>query len=180
MRFSQPLIIALTLASQVAAGAASTPAAAPSSPAAAASTSEISIDNAWIRALPGGLPAAGYLRIRNRGAKPVYLLAASSPDYGSISLHRTIESGGVSQMQPQQKIRIAAHSSVDFAASGYHLMLMQPHGAKQPGSQVSVTLNFDGAPQATVPFEVRRANGAAMSKGKNDMGDMKDMPGMQH
>ena len=46
--------------------------------------SELSVTNAWLRALPGRLPAAGYFTLRNATLKPVTLSGAYSSSCGSV------------------------------------------------------------------------------------------------
>src|SRR5208283_2002292 len=81
-----------------------------------AAAADLKIEEAWIRWLPANLPAAGYLRITNVGDAPATLVGASSPAYAHVSLHRSVADGGRMQMTPVDRIRIAAHSSLDFEA----------------------------------------------------------------
>ncbi len=127
--------------------------------------------DAWIRWLPGDLPAGGYVTLVNTTDQPIRLVAASCPEYGVVSLHRSLNVAGTARMQPVDQIIVAAHSSLQFAAQGYHLMLERPKKALQPGDRVAITLRFADAAALTVPFEVRRPDESA---------DMPDMPGMVH
>ena len=112
--------------------------------------------DAWIRWLPGNLPAGGYLTLHNNGDRPQTLTAVSSPDYRAVTLHRTSVHDTVSTMQPVAQVAIPPHQSVSFAAGGYHLMLEQSTRSLQPGDRVSMTLHFADGAALTVPFEVRR------------------------
>jgi copper(I)-binding protein len=116
----------------------------------------IRVEEAWIRWLPAGVPSGGYATLINIGDRPVILIAASSPDYGEVSLHRTLDRGGTVDMVPVAKITINPHSSVNFAAMGYHFMLMQPSKSRKPGDRVPITLRFADGASLLVPFEVRR------------------------
>lgn len=135
--------------------------------------SELEIRDAWIRWLPSGLPAAGYLTLVNHGAAPLELIAASSDAYREIGLHRSVTHDGMSHMEPVKAITVPAHSTLRFAAAGYHLMLLQPTHALAPGDHVALTLRFSGGAERTVSFEVRAPNGSAPAHG-----DMSGMPGM--
>ena len=119
----------------------------------------IEVSDAWIRWLPGNLPAAGYLTLVNRGDRPLILVAASSPNYAEVSLHRSLDRAGIGEMVPMRQITIGAHASLKFAAMGYHMMLMQPTKALQPGDQVPITLHFADGSAVTVKFAVRAPNG---------------------
>jgi periplasmic copper chaperone A len=143
----------------------------------AQSAPAVEVKDAWIRWLPGNLPAGGYVTLVNTSDQPMKLVAASCPDYAAVSLHRSRNVAGTSRMQPVDQITIAAHSSLPFAARGYHLMLERPRKALQPGDRVAVTLNFEGGAALTAPFELRRPDADAAVR---DMPDMPDMPGMAH
>ena len=134
------------------------PAAAPATTDAPAITDalRIRVDHAWIRWLPAGLPAGGYVSLTNGGDAAVNLVAASSPAYAEVSIHRSVESGGTVAMRPVAQITIDPHSRVDFAAAGYHFMLMQPIEPLEPGDRVPLTLRFADGSSVTVQFEVRR------------------------
>ena len=148
---SKLIIAAACLAAAYAAAAAATTGAA----------SGIEIKQAWIRWLPGSAPAGGYLTLINGRDKPISLTGATCPEYGSVGLHRSLMRGGVSTMAPVNQITVAAHSTLEFASQGYHLMLKAPTTALNPGDHVSITLTFDDGTQITVPFEIRRPDGSA-------------------
>jgi periplasmic copper chaperone A len=135
----------------------------------AQNASAVQVKDAWVRWLPGNLPAGGYITLVNTSDQSTSLVAASCPDYGAVSLHRSRDIAGTSHMTPVDKITIAAHSSLEFAAQGYHLMLQNPKKTLQPGDRVSVTLSFAGSPAVTVQFELRRPDAGA---------DMPAMPAM--
>jgi hypothetical protein len=121
---------------------------------AATSVSSIQIADAWIRWLPGNLPAGGYLTVINNGDSAVKLIGASSDDYDSVSLHQSRLQGEAAGMVSVASISIAAHSSLDFAVRGYHLMLLQPKRALKPGDRAVITLKFASAAPMTVQFRV--------------------------
>jgi len=116
----------------------------------------IRVDDAWIRWLPAGVPAGGYATLTNTGDKPLMLMAVSSPDYGEVAIHRSVEHQGMMEMTPVAQIAIVAHSTLNFAAAGFHLMLMQPNKAVKLGDRVPITLRFADGASLTVQFEVRK------------------------
>jgi periplasmic copper chaperone A len=118
----------------------------------------IEATEAWIRWLPAGLPAGGYVTLRNHGPRPQVLIGATSPSYASVSLHRMTDHDGTSQMQPVAQIELAPGAALSFATSGYHFMLEQATAALQPGAHVPITLRFAGGSALTVSFEVRGAD----------------------
>ena len=125
----------------------------------AAGMSTIEVSDPWIRWLPAGLPAGGYATLHNGGLLPVTLSAVSSPDYGQVSLHRSSMQQGNNVMQSVAQITIPARSSLNFATSGYHIMLQQPTRALQPGDRVPIALRFADGSSMTVMFDVRRPDG---------------------
>jgi copper(I)-binding protein len=137
----------------------------------------LQVKDAWVRWLPGNLPSGGYLTLVNSGDQPVSLVKAASPDYAAVSLHRSSNIGGTSHMTPVDHISVAPHSSLEFAAQGYHLMLEHPARQLAPGDHVTLTLTFANGASMDVTFDVRAPDAGA---GMPGMPGMPDMPGMQH
>ena len=108
-------------------------------------------------ALPAGLPAGGYFTLHNGGNAPVKLTGADSPACGMLMLHKSEDKGGMSQMMDVPDITVPAGGDLKFAPGGYHLMCMQPK--MQPGSVVSVTLQFADGTKTYVNFAVKNARG---------------------
>jgi copper(I)-binding protein len=116
------------------------------------------VKQAWVRWLPSDLPAGGYLTLVNQGDSQISLIGASCADYGSVSLHQSRQQGSVSAMTPVTAISLKAHSTLDFAAEGYHLMLLQPKRPLRPGDRISITLKFSAGAPITAQFELRPAD----------------------
>jgi copper(I)-binding protein len=119
---------------------------------------------AWIRWLPAGLPAAGYLTLTNTGTKPLVLRSASSPWYANVSIHRTVTRAGIEEMRPVTDLTLEPHQTLNFESSGYHLMLMQPKDSSAgaaAGTTVPVILHFSDGSLLTIPFEVRKTPGTS-------------------
>lgn len=132
--------------------------ASPSTPGAAPA---IRVDDPWIRWLPAGVPAAGYLTLVNSGDGPLALIAAESADFGSVTIHRSVARQGTMRMEEVKEIVIGAHSRLDFGAQGYHLMLMSPLRPIELAKQISITLRFRDGSKLTIPFEVRKPGAGA-------------------
>ncbi|HUL42246.1 MAG TPA: copper chaperone PCu(A)C [Burkholderiales bacterium] len=116
---------------------------------------DVEVSGAWIRQLPAGAPAGGYFALRNPGPQATALVGASSPDYGMVMMHKTVEQGGVAKMIDVDKIELPPGGKVAFHPGGYHLMLMNPKHRIAVGSTVPVTLNFSDGQKVTAQFEVR-------------------------
>jgi periplasmic copper chaperone A len=123
----------------------------------AAPTPTIRVLAAWIRWLPAGLPAAGYLTLTNTGDKALALDAASSPSYRDVSIHRSVAHGTQVKMTPVKELTLEPHTTLEFESSGYHLMLMQPTASAETAAKIPLTLHFSDGSSLIVPFEVRRS-----------------------
>jgi copper(I)-binding protein len=124
----------------------------------AGAADQVRATHAWIRVLPGTLPAGGYVTLENRGDQPVALTGARSAAYAEVMLHHSSTQGGMSRMAMVESLPIPAHASVVLAPGGDHLMLMQPVAAVQPGSVVELQLQFADGSTLPVDFVARPAN----------------------
>ena len=116
------------------------------------------VSHAWIRWLPGNLPAAGYATIKNPSTTAVQLVSADSTGYASVMLHQSLQHDGVERMQMVDAMPIPAHGSAALAPGGYHLMLMQPKGKVAPSDVVPVRLHFSDGSTVAADFKVRPAS----------------------
>ena len=124
----------------------------------AGAAEHIHASHAWIRVLPGNLPAGAYVTLANDGDKAVALSGASSATYAHVMLHQSSSEGGMSRMVMVDSLGVPAHGSAVLAPAGYHLMLMQPTWSVKPGDSVRLVLQFtDGSTLAT-DFLARPAN----------------------
>jgi periplasmic copper chaperone A len=126
-----------------------------------AGTPTVRVDEAWIRWLPAGVPEGGYATLTNIGDNPLTLIGATSPQFREISIHRSVNRHGTMEMDPVKEITINPHSTLEFASSGYHLMLIQPTATLEPKQQVAITLRFADGSSLTVPFEVRKTGASS-------------------
>lgn len=118
----------------------------------------VQVEHAWIRLLPGSLPAGGYATLRNTGGKPIALTGASSAAYKHVMLHQSTTTDGVSHMSPVSKLVLPAHGKVSLAPGGYHLMLMHADHPLKPGDTVTLKLTFADNSTLDANFLVRPAN----------------------
>lgn len=126
-------------------------------PAARGDGPPVSASKVWIRsAAPGVSVLGGYLAISNITDAPVQLTAVTSPDFGSVEMHRSFMKDGMESMEPVPSVEIPAHGSFEFKPGGYHLMLMQPKKKLNPGDMVSLSLAFSDGWQLKLLAPVRR------------------------
>lgn len=125
----------------------------------AAQASHISASHAWVRLLPGDLPAGGYVTLRNNGPAVSVIVSAHSPAYKTAMLHQTtLSANGMSSMAPLQRLSIPPHAKVALAPAGYHLMLQGATRPLKPGDTIDVTLDFADGSHLPVSFTARPAN----------------------
>lgn len=124
---------------------------------AASEEAGISVRDAWIRETPPGMTMmAGYMALRNNTSRSQVLVAASSPGFATVMLHRTIVKDGMARMVHAPQIELTPNASLIFAPGGYHLMLMNPKRTLRAGDPVVINLEFRGGLVLPVAFEVRK------------------------
>jgi copper(I)-binding protein len=127
-----------------------------------AAPGSVTASDAWIRWLPGELPAAAYVTLRNDSAHDTTLVGVSSPDYGTAMFHASRIANGVQQMLPLDRVAIASHAEVSFTPQAMHVMLMLPTRSIIPGEEVTLIFRFSDGARLPVRFEVRRPDGTSM------------------
>jgi periplasmic copper chaperone A len=127
----------------------------------AAEADNVTASHAWIRLLPGELPASGYVVLQNSGASVAVLVGAHSKTYASVMLHQSMQdAGGMDRMTMVSRLAIPAHGEVPLAPAGYHLMLEQAAHPPKVGDNLEITLDFADGSHLPVAFLVRPANAA--------------------
>ncbi len=116
----------------------------------------LSISAAWSRATPKGAPVGGgYLTIRNDGASPDRLVAASTPVSVKVDIHQMRMDGSVMVMRPVAGgVEIPPGQTVTFEPNGYHLMLEGLKQSLAEGQTLPVTLTFQNAGTVSVDFAI--------------------------
>jgi len=100
---------------------------------------QVHVQDAWIRAT---VPAAGatglFMQISSEQA--VQLVAVRSSVAGVTEIHQMQMEGQMMRMHPVPSIDLPAGVTVDLAAGGYHVMLMDLKRQLKQGETVPVTL----------------------------------------
>jgi copper(I)-binding protein len=122
-------------------------------------SADVSVDNAWFRAMPAHLPAAGYFALHNQGHATITLVGASSPACGMLMLHKSSTENGMSSMSGMASVPVTAGAKVAFAPGGFHLMCDGPSPAMKHGARVPVTLQFQDGKMLVTSFVVKDARG---------------------
>lgn len=101
------------------------------------------LDTAVVSEPVTGERAALYLRVENRGPDADTLVAVSVGGAGSVSLHRTTESGGVMLMERVAGgIPLPAGGTLRMEPGGLHVMLEDLEGGFEVGARVPIELRF--------------------------------------
>jgi copper(I)-binding protein len=130
-----------------------------SSGAYATQAEHVRASHAWIRLLPGALPAGGYVTLLNDSAQPASLIGASSTAYDDVMLHQSMgQQTGMSRMMTVDHLELPAHGQVALAPAGYHLMLEKATHPLQVGDTIKVTLHFADGSVLDTDFLARPAN----------------------
>ena len=144
-RMTRPLLAALATAVLAA-------------PAAAADVAkgDLTLVAPQMRASLGRAPTtAGYVTIRNAGARGDRLVAASCACAERVELHGHRLEKGVASMTRLRAIDVPARGRAVLAPGGAHLMFIGLKGRVADGAQQPVTLVFERAGRVTVRFQAR-------------------------
>lgn len=118
----------------------------------------VTVSDCWIRSLPGPTPSAGYFVISNSGNNEARLVSLSIAAFDQVSLHQTINQGGMSRMAVADAVSIPAGGELQFKPGSYHAMLEKPSRALAVGAQVEAGFTFQSGETAKARCEVKPAN----------------------
>jgi hypothetical protein len=130
----------------------------------AAEPAALTLEDAWVRALPPGQPnTAAYLTATNSGAAAVTIVGASAAIANTTQIHTTREVDGLQRMEQVAQLQLAPGQSLVFAPGGTHLMLMGLAQMPAPGEQVRLCLELAGGAQVCTLAEVQKSAGNEQS-----------------
>jgi copper(I)-binding protein len=124
----------------------------------AADAPTVTASGGWLRVLPGGLPAGGYVSFENLSDRAISVVGASSPDYAHAMIHRSSTDGGMGRMEMVDSVPLPAKAKLAFSPGGYHVMLTDARHPVTPGDKVVVTFALSNGETLPVPFLARPAN----------------------
>jgi copper(I)-binding protein len=104
---------------------------------------------------PTASVAAVYLWITNSGSKADRLLSVSSPVAGSAELHSTTMTQGIMRMRMVEAVDLPPGVPIKIQPGGLHIMLQGLKQPLQPGSTLTLTLEFRDAGMLTVQVPVK-------------------------
>jgi len=117
----------------------------------------IEIDHPWSRPTPPSAPvASGYVKLTNTGSERDRLLEVTSPIASGAEIHETAIVDGVARMRPVDGgVELPVGASIDFAASGLHVMFLDPVRMLKRDEVFPATLVFEKAGDVHVDFIVQ-------------------------
>jgi copper(I)-binding protein len=126
------------------------------------SHAQIQVEKPWARATaPGAKVAGGYMVMRNNGAAPDRLVAASSPAAAKVELHVHINDNGVMRMREARGYDVPAKAALELKPGGAHLMFLDIKRPFKEGEKVPVKLKFEKAGEVSAEFHVGRLGESA-------------------
>ena len=75
--------------------------------------------------LPGMNMSAGYLTLTNNSEQAIRITSVSSPQFGSIEIHKTVIENEISSMRPVSELVVGAGDTLRLERGGLHLMMRQ-------------------------------------------------------
>lgn len=123
---------------------------------------EIEIIQPWSRATPEGAKvAAGYFTLRNLGAQPDRLVAATGEIAGKTEVHEmSVDAAGVMTMHPVPGgLEIPAGGEVKLQPGSFHIMFMDLKQGAKEGETFTGTLTFEKAGTVQVEYSVDKMGG---------------------
>jgi periplasmic copper chaperone A len=130
---------------------------------------EITVEQPWSRATPGGAKVGvGYLTITNGSSTPDRLLSAATEVAGHTEIHEMSMNNGMMQMRPlPDGVAVPANGSVALEPGATHLMLLDLKHPLKEGDRFSGTLTFEKAGPLDVTFAIRGLGAKASGDGEH-------------
>ncbi len=101
----------------------------------------LTIDNAWVRAMPPSVKStAAYMKVMNGSDSPVEIVEVASEAADMVQMHEHGMKDGMMSMQQVFSVQVPANSEFMFAPGGHHIMLMGLTAALKEGDSVELTL----------------------------------------
>jgi copper(I)-binding protein len=121
------------------------------------SFAQVTVEDAWIREVPPGSPAAAvFMVINNSGDETVRVISMSSPIAKRVEWHDMTREDGMMRMSQRKVIELPANARVQLQPSASHVMLLDMNKAPAPGHKVPVIFNLDNGQQLKVSAVVRK------------------------
>jgi len=165
MKYLNNFIFALTLMAAGLAGSAS----------AEVSYEELTIGNAWVRAMPPSAEhTAAYLDITNSAEEDVTLVEVRSEASETVEIHVMETVDGVMNMRQVESLVIPHGETVALAPGGTHIMLIDLIEPLTEGETVELILVFADGMERPVNAVIQKEMFSDEESGSDDAGEMDD------
>lgn len=120
----------------------------------------VKVEDAWVRATVAPQTATGAF-MQLTSAKPLKVVAASSPLAAQVKIHEMKMEDGVMKMRAVEALPLPAGQAVALKPGSYHVMLMGLQRPIKAGETVPLTLTVEGEDRQRTAVEVKaEARGA--------------------
>ncbi|MFF5475354.1 copper chaperone PCu(A)C [Streptomyces achromogenes] len=109
----------------------------------------------WVRWMAHGLPAAGYIILKNSADRSFDITEVKSPDYEKVTLYQSVVDGENQKMVKLDKFTVPAKGEFGFAPGEHHIFFEKPTRAIKPGDQARVIFYLDDGKAVKVYMPVR-------------------------
>ncbi len=131
---------------------------------------KISVDNAYVRAVPPGLPnTVSFMTLNNADTVEHKLVAARGTAANAIELHNHINDNGIMRMRRVESVALPAQSSTRLESGGLHVMLIGLKKTLSPGDTVDLILVYEDGSETRLQAPVQ-ISAAAMKCGSGKCG----------
>lgn len=111
----------------------------------------------------GATTGAIFLTLHNPGSEADRLVGASTTKASTVEIHEnTVAADGTMEMRKVNGVDIPPGQQVSLSPNGYHIMLMGLSTPLVQGETFDVTLDFEKAPDVTVPVTITAPGGDAV------------------
>ena len=118
----------------------------------------LTIEDAWVRALPPvQKTTAAYLTLYNPASAGVEITGATSPIAAQVEIHTTREVDGYTRMERLDRLTVGPGDRLLLEPGGTHLMLLGLERMPLPGESVIICLQPAAGPAVCADAAVRRS-----------------------
>ncbi|MBW8846467.1 MAG: copper chaperone PCu(A)C [Burkholderiales bacterium] len=119
-----------------------------------AAQAQVKVDDAWVRATVAPQKSTGAF-MQLTSAKPVKVVAASSPLAAAVEIHEMKMEDGVMKMRAVEALPLPAGQAVALKPGSYHVMMMGLKAPIKAGDTVPLTLTVEGEDKQRTTIEIK-------------------------
>lgn len=113
-------------------------------------TAEVTVTDAWIKAVPSGTMTAVFAEVENGGDEAVTIESVTTDLSDRAELHHMVMSDGTMVMAPiEGGIEVPANGSVSLEPGGLHIMVMDLTDEVLVGAEHEITITLSTGDEVT-------------------------------